>query len=83
MITTDPHVQDHDDDGYTTYRDGKYWVRHYDYGAAIMYHPCPKGSGSEVLLESEIKERKCSHCTKLEFPDDLWTLYVLLGGRGV
>ena len=82
MITTDHYVAE-DDDGYTTYRDGDFWMRHYDYGATVMYHHCPQGSGSDVLLVDEIQDRRCNHCTKLKFPDDLWTLYVLLEGRGV
>jgi hypothetical protein len=83
MITADPHTIPYDDeDSYTDYHDGNMWLRHYKHGAAVLYHDCPHGHASNVLLKHEVKRRRCGHCREFEIPNDLWTLYVMLDGEG-
>jgi hypothetical protein len=48
-----------------------------------LYHHCLKGGTFDVLLDYEVFDRYCNHCGAVEIPDQLWTMYVLMGGRGV
>lgn len=75
-----------DEHGFTMLYEGDYWVwpsegnRNPD---TVMYHKCSGGSERDILLEEEMIARKCNFCSPIKCPDDLWTLYVLLDGRGV
>ncbi len=72
-------------DGYIKYSEGEYWFEvqgSYD-KEVTMYHTCPQGTDCNVLLLEETQQRKCFQCGPVEIPDDLWTLYVLMNGRGV
>lgn len=69
--------------GERLYHDGGMWIHMYDDGVVILYHTCPEGSEGNVLLVDETYHRKCQRCGPISIPDDLWTLYVLLDGRGV
>jgi hypothetical protein len=72
-------------DGFTEYHEGKYWFEVFggDHDEVIMYHECPKGKECNVLFMDEVQRRECTRCGPVEFPDDLWVLYVLMDGRGV
>jgi hypothetical protein len=75
--------------GYTQYHEGEYWLEicedpgGYRKGRTVIYHKCPKGSDCNILLVEEVFDKECGQCGPVEIPDDLWTLYVLLDGRGV
>ena len=75
------------EDGSPIYHEGTYWMEvggERNSGEVNLYHKCPSGDVvNDVLLVREVRDRKCGHCTGLEIPDDLFTLYVLLGGEGV
>ena len=75
-------------EGYTQYHEENMWIQiqkgyNGNKPRALLYHHCPKGNDSNVLLVEETFERKCHQCGPVEYPDDLWALYVLLDGRGV
>ena len=78
MIT---HSTTHD--GYPKYEEDDYWIEMYKYNTAILYHTCERGADCYVLLADEVRYRRCNLCGTIKIPDDLWTLYVLLDGRGV
>lgn len=67
------------------FHEGDYWIEmggKMNRGATTLYHTCSDGRVSNVLYNSEVRARECTMCGPLNIPDDLWTLYVLLGGRG-
>jgi hypothetical protein len=70
---------------YVTYHEGEYWIETdaEGTGRTVMFHTCPMGADCNVLLVEETFNKECSQCGPVKLPDDLWTLYVLLDGRGV
>jgi hypothetical protein len=75
------------DKGYVEYHIGEssdYWIEmSLIDGPAVLYHNCASGRDCDILLEEETRTRECYQCGRVDIPDDLWTLYVLLDGRGV
>jgi hypothetical protein len=71
--------------GYTTYHEGEYWIEadSEGKGVTVLFHKCTQGSECDILLVDETFIKKCHQCGPVNIPDDLWTLYVLLDGRGV
>ena len=69
-------------DKFTKYQEGDFWIKMQGH-VAILYHKCCRGADCNVLLTDEIHKSRCNLCGKIKIPDDLWTLYVLLNGRGV
>ncbi len=74
------------ENGSPIYHEGTYWMEvggKRNSGDINLYHKCPSGDKiNDVLFVSEVRDRKCGHCTGLKIPDGLLTLYALLGGRG-
>lgn len=71
-------------DGIAMFHEGNFWIHQGAGGnVTVMYHNCNGGSDRDILLEEEMLERECTYCGPISIPDDLWTLYVLLDGRGI
>jgi hypothetical protein len=71
--------------GYTEYHEDGYWIEVSSEAACrtVLYHECTQGIDCNILLVDETFEKECHQCGPVSIPDDLWTLYVLLDGRGV
>lgn len=84
---------DVDDIGCPIIRDGDCWL---EIGGeeleTTLYHKCKNREGTivansegcnDIFLEWEVRERRCNQCDSWPVSDELWSLYVLLDGRGV
>jgi hypothetical protein len=70
--------------GYIEYHEDDYWMEvNGRNDGPVLYHTCPRGHDCDILLEEETRDKECYQCGKINIPDGLWTLYVLLEGRGV
>jgi hypothetical protein len=80
-----------DAEEYVEYHEDGYWIelpKRRDTPSSArrqphLYHHCPMGRECNILLEEETRSKECYQCGRVDIPDGLWTLYVLLDGRGV
>jgi hypothetical protein len=73
-------------EGLMEYHEDGYWLEmpgDPPRNSPSLYHHCPRGRDCDILLEEETRDMKCYQCGDVSIPDGLWTLYVLLEGRGV